>query len=88
MGDADAFAAFNAMVLVAEGDNTMPVFKPDRARSPQARRVEAQEFVEEAAACRIGPAFWHEVKATPRPSPVRYHYTTENRGDYPRRQQS
>ena len=88
MGDADAFAASYAAVLVAEGDNAMPVLDPDGARSPQARRVEAQEFVEEAAACRIGPSFWHEVKATPRPSPVRYHYTTENRDDYPRRQQS
>jgi hypothetical protein len=76
MGDADAFAAFNAIAFVAEGDNTMPVFKPDRARSPQARRVEAQEFVEEAAARRISPAFSHEVKATPRPSPVRYYDTT------------
>jgi hypothetical protein len=51
MGDADE------LLLVAEGDDAMPVFEPDRARSPQARRVEAQEFVEEAAACRIGPAF-------------------------------
>jgi hypothetical protein len=54
----------------------MPVFKPDHARSPQARRVEAQEFVEEAAACRIGPAFRHELKSAPRPPPVRYYGTT------------
>jgi len=66
-------------VLACEGTGILPVFKPDRARSPQARRVEAQEFVEEAAACRIGPAFWHEVKATPRPSPVRYYDTTHER---------
>ena len=76
------------MVLVAEGDDAMPVLKPDRARGLEARRVEAQEFVEEDAAVRIDPAFWHELKATPRPPPVRYHYTTDNRGDYPRRQQS
>ena len=46
----------------------MPVFKPDHARSPQARRVEALEFVEEAAACRIVRAFCHDFKATPRHS--------------------
>ena len=79
MGDADAFAAFAAMVLVAEGDDAMPVPKPDRARSRQARRVEAQEFVEEAAACRIGPTFWHELKATPHASLVRYYDTTRER---------
>jgi hypothetical protein len=88
MGDADAFAVFNAMVLVAEGDDAMPVLKPDRARSRQARRVEAQEFVEEEAACRIDPAFWHELKASPPLPFVRYHYTTDDRGNYPRRQQS
>ena len=75
MGDADAFAAFAAMVLVAEGDNTMPVFKPDRARSPEARRVEAQEFVEENAAVRVASAFRHELKATARPA-WRYPDTT------------
>ena len=62
MGDGDAFATLNAIAFVTQGDDTMPVFKPDHARSPQARRVEAQEFVEEAAACRIGPAFWHELR--------------------------
>ena len=62
MGDADAFAAFAAMVLVAEGDESMLVLKPDRARGLEARRVEAQEFVEEEAACRIDPAFRHELK--------------------------
>ena len=67
MGDADAFAAFAAMVLVIEGDNAMLVLRPDRARGLEARRVEAQEFVEEGAAVRVGPAFGHEVKATPRP---------------------
>jgi hypothetical protein len=60
MGEADE------LLFVAEGDDAMSVLKPDRARSPQARRVEAREFVEEAAACRIGPAFRHEVKAMPR----------------------
>jgi hypothetical protein len=76
MGDADAFAAFAVMVLVAEGDESVPVLKSDSARGLEARRGEAQEFVEEAAACRIGPAFWHEVKATPRSSPARYYDTT------------
>jgi len=61
MGDADAFATFNAIAFVAKGDNTMSVFKPDRARSRQARRVEAREFVEEEAACCIDPAFGHET---------------------------
>ena len=41
MADADAFAPFATMVLVAEGDDALPVLKPDCARSSQARRVEA-----------------------------------------------
>jgi hypothetical protein len=32
MGDPDAFAAFAAMVLVAEGDESVPVLKSDSAR--------------------------------------------------------
>jgi hypothetical protein len=73
MGDADE------LLFVLEGDDALPVPELDRARSPQARRVEAREFVEEEAACRIDPAFWHEVKATPRPSHVRYYGTTRQR---------
>ena len=65
MRHANAFA-FNAVFLVAEGDNAMLVLKPDLALGLEVRRVEAREFVEEAAACRIGPAFRHEVKAMPR----------------------
>jgi hypothetical protein len=77
MGDADAFAAFVAMVLVTEGDNAMPVLKPDRARGLEARRVEAREFVEKDAAVRVASAFWHELKlASPAPHRVRYHNTT------------
>ena len=51
MGDADE------LLFVAEGDDAMPVLKPDRARGPQARRGEAQEFIEEDAAVRIAPRF-------------------------------
>ena len=36
--DADAFAAFAAIVLVAEGDESVPVLKPDSAKGLQARR--------------------------------------------------
>ena len=53
MGDADAFAAFNAIAFVAKGDNTMPVFKPDHAPSPQARRVEAREHAKSWGACKF-----------------------------------
>ena len=41
-GDGDAFAALNAMVLVAEGDRALPVLKPDRARGLEARGGQAQ----------------------------------------------
>jgi hypothetical protein len=40
------------------------VLKPNRARSPQARRVEAQEFIEEDAAVRVASAFRHELRST------------------------
>jgi hypothetical protein len=43
MGDADAFAAFAAMVLVAEGDESVSVLKSDSARGLEARRGEAQK---------------------------------------------
>ena len=39
--------AFAAIVIVAEGDDAVPVLKPDRARGLEARRVEARELVEE-----------------------------------------
>ena len=70
MSDADE------LVLLTERYDAMPVLKPDRARGPQARRGEAHEFIEEDAAVRVDSAFWHELKATPRPPPVRYHDTT------------
>ena len=57
----------------------MPVLKPDRARSLEARRGEAHEFVEESAAARVASAFWHEPKATPRPPRMRYHNTAYER---------
>jgi hypothetical protein len=50
MRDADAFAAFNAMVLVAEGDNTMPVFKPDRALRRAASRLRSSSKKKRLAA--------------------------------------
>jgi hypothetical protein len=76
MGDADELLAFNDMILVAEGDHAIPVLKPDCARGLEAGRGEALEFVEEEAAARIDPAFWHELKASPHPSSVWYHDTT------------
>ena len=47
MGDADE------LLFVAEGDDAMPVLKPDRARGLEARRGQAHEFIEENAAVRI-----------------------------------
>ena len=70
MGDADEFG------LLAERYEALPVLKPDHARGPEARRGEANEFIEEDAAVRVASAFRHELKATPRPPPVRYHDTT------------
>ncbi len=61
MGDADE------LLFVTEGDNAMSVLKPDSARGPQARYADANKFVEENAAARIDRAFWHELKAAPRP---------------------
>ena len=61
MGDADE------LLFVTEGDDAMPVLKPDRARGPEARYADAHEFIEEDAAVRVASAFRHEVKATPRP---------------------
>ena len=63
MGDADE------LLFVTEGDDAMPVLKPDRARGPQARRGEAPELVEEDATVRVASAFRHELKVTPRPPP-------------------
>jgi hypothetical protein len=42
MGDADPFAAFSAMVLIAEGEDAVPVLKPDRAHCPEAGRLKAR----------------------------------------------
>ena len=61
MGDADAFAAFASMVLVGEGDESVPVLEPDRARGPQTRRGKAHQFVEEGATVRVDSAFWHDL---------------------------
>ena len=69
MGDADE------LLFVTEGDNAMPVLKPDRARGPEARYGEANKFIEENAVVRVASAFWHELKATPR-RPMWYHDTT------------
>ena len=60
MGDADE------LLFVTEGDDAMPVLKPDRARGPEARYADANKFIEENAAVRVASAFWHELKATPR----------------------
>ena len=61
MGDADE------LLLVTEGDDTVPVLKPDLAPGLEARRGEAHEFIKEDAVIRIDRAFWHDLKATPRP---------------------
>jgi hypothetical protein len=53
-------------LFVTEGDDAMPVLKPDRARGPEARRGDAYEFIEEDAVVSVAPAFRHELKATPR----------------------
>ena len=53
MGDADEF------LLLTEGDDAVPVLKPDRARRLEARRGKAREFVEEHAAVRVYSAFGH-----------------------------
>ena len=81
MGDADAFAVFNAVVLVAEGDNAMRVLKSDSARGLEARYADAHKFVEENAAVRVASAFRHELKATPRPNVcgIRIPHTSANR---------
>ena len=70
MSDADEFG------LLAERYAGPLVLKPDHARGLEARYADAHEFIEEDAVVRVASAFWHEVKATPRPSPVRYHDTT------------
>jgi hypothetical protein len=62
MGDADAFAASAAKVLVAEGDKYVPVLKSDSARGLEARRGEAQELSKKqrlaASAPRFGMKLW------------------------------
>ena len=58
MGDADE------LLFVTEGDDAVPVLKPNRARGLEARRGEAHEFVEEKAAVRVGSAFRHEFATT------------------------
>ena len=71
MGDADE------LLFVTEGDNAMPVLKPDSARSLEARYADANEFIEEDAAVRVASAFRHEIKAAPRPPPIWYQDTTQ-----------
>jgi len=58
MGDADEFRP------PAERNKYLPVLEPDRARSLEARRGEAHEFVEENAAIRVASALWHKVETT------------------------
>jgi hypothetical protein len=87
MGDADAFAAFAAMVLVAEGDESVSVLKSDSARGLEARRGEAQKFVEENATVRVASAFRHEFElrlvCATTCAVLSYH---RNRGDHLRSQ--
>ena len=63
MSDADEFD------LLAERYAGPPVLKPDYARGLEARHGDAHELVEEKAVVRVASAFWHELKATPRPLP-------------------
>jgi hypothetical protein len=72
MSDTDEF------VLLAERYEGLPVLKPDRARGLQARYPDANKLIEENAAVRVASAFRHELKAAPRPPPVRYHDTTHD----------
>jgi hypothetical protein len=58
MGDADE------LLFVTEGDDALPVLKPDRARGLEARYADANELVEEDASIRVASALWHESKAT------------------------
>ena len=58
MGEADE------LLFVTEGDDAMPVLKPDRARGPQTRYAYANEFIEEDAAVRVASALWHEFDVT------------------------
>ena len=57
MGDADE------LLFLTEGDDAMLVLKPNRARGLEARYADANEFIEENAAVRIDPTFWHEFNA-------------------------
>jgi hypothetical protein len=56
MGEADE------LLFVTEGNDAMPVLKPDRARGPEARYAEAHELIEEDAAVRVASAFRHELE--------------------------
>jgi hypothetical protein len=60
MNDADE------LLLVAEGDDALPVLKPDRSRGPKVRSTKAHEFVEENATFRVDSTFWHELEAVVR----------------------
>ena len=57
MGDADE------LLFLTEGDDAIPVFKPDRARGLEARRGQAHEFIEENTVVGLASAFPHELKA-------------------------
>ena len=61
MGDADE------LLFVTEGDDAMPVLKPDRARGLEARRGEAHEFVEEDAVSASLPRFGMTLRLRLRP---------------------
>ena len=55
MGDADE------LLLVTEGDDAMLVLKPDHARGPETRYADANEFIKENAAVRVGSALFEGV---------------------------
>ena len=57
MGDADAFAAFTAMVLVREGDNALPVLEPDRTRGPRRDAVRLASSSKKTRLCASLPRF-------------------------------
>jgi hypothetical protein len=61
MGDADE------LLFLTEGDDPVPVLKPDRARGLEARRGKARQFIEEDAAARVGSAFRQKLKANASP---------------------
>ena len=77
------------LLFVTEGDDALPVLKPDRARGLEARRVEAHKFVKQRRGHpHRSPRFGMKLKAAPPRHLCGIIIPQMHRGDYPRRQQS